>query len=63
VDEIRLSAGARYTAEFTPARRFTRDDETVQLFHCDKFLGPWLPSDTSDAAYGKLTGTPALAPP
>ncbi|MBM4033785.1 MAG: LamG domain-containing protein [Planctomycetes bacterium] len=35
IDEVRLSSVARYNAEFTPARRFTPDAQTVLLLHLD----------------------------
>lgn len=35
IDEVRISLSARYTADFTPHRRFQPDDETLGLYHCD----------------------------
>ncbi len=63
VDEVRLSSTARYTGAFEPARSHSRDAQTLYLFHCDKLLGPFLPSDTPDATYGTVTGKPALSAP
>ncbi len=63
LDEVRLSTGIRYTEAFTPARAFSRDPQTVYLFHCDKAVGPFFPSDSAGNAYGTFTGTPELVAP
>lgn len=60
IDEVRLSRSARYSAAFTPEKRFTRDDEAIYLFHCDQLLGPFLPSDTATSACGLAESSPAL---
>lgn len=36
VDSLRVSAGARYTGEFVPERRFAMDDATRALFNFDR---------------------------
>lgn len=61
IDEVRLSRVARYAADFTPAKRFERDPDTVYLFHCDRLAGPFLPSDSeamepSASVYGSFAG-------
>jgi hypothetical protein len=63
MDEVRVSSTARYAAAFTPERKFTRDDKTVYLFHCDKMLGPFFPSDSAGGSYGTFTGKPELVAP
>ncbi len=35
LDEIRISRVARYREEFTPAKRFESDSDTLALYHCD----------------------------
>lgn len=60
LDEARLSSTARYSAAFTPEKRFARDAATVFLFHCDQLLGPFLPSDTDTLTYGLAGSEPAL---
>jgi hypothetical protein len=62
VDEVRLSTVARYTAEFPPAERFSRDDQTLYLFHCDKEIGPFVPSDSAGNRYATKSGQPAFTP-
>lgn len=63
LDEVRLSASARYSGNFEPARAMTRDAQTVYLFHCDKMLGPFLPSDSAGSSYGTFAGKPVLSRP
>lgn len=60
VDEVRLSCTVRYTAEFSPAARFERDADTRLLLHCDRVLGPFLPSDTETGRSGTLSGKASL---
>ena len=36
VDALRVSAGARYTGDFVPEKRFAMDDATRALFHFDR---------------------------
>ena len=36
VDEIRLSASARYTSKFVPTRIFEIDDSVISLLHLEK---------------------------
>lgn len=60
LDEVRISSTARYMDSFTPEKRYTRDAQTIQLFHCDELLGPYLPSDTDTNVYGITSTQPAL---
>jgi hypothetical protein len=41
VDEVRLSTGVRYSADFPPQLRFEPDADTVLLFHLDQKIGPF----------------------
>jgi hypothetical protein len=42
IDEVRVSAGARYAgASFAPAARFAPDADTLLLLHLDRALGPF----------------------
>jgi hypothetical protein len=36
IDEVRISRGARYAADFRPERTFLRDERTVLLLHFDR---------------------------
>ena len=42
LDELRISDSVRYTATFTPARRFEPDANAVGLYHCDEGSGTTL---------------------
>ncbi|HSQ68383.1 MAG TPA: MXAN_6577-like cysteine-rich protein [Polyangiaceae bacterium] len=39
IDEVRISSTLRYTANFTPSRRFSPDAQTVSLYHFDEGTG------------------------
>jgi hypothetical protein len=39
IDEVRISSVARYSDNFTPARRFEPDDQTIGLWHFDEGNG------------------------
>lgn len=39
IDEVRISATARYTGEFTPQNRFEPDEYTLGLYHFDEASG------------------------
>jgi len=60
LDEVRLSTGARYAGDFTPARRHEPDAETVLLFHLDRLVGHAVPDHGSAKAHGTLTGETTL---
>ncbi len=70
IDEVRVSAGARYTDTFTPARRPVPDGQTRALWHFDDPSGKPLDdsggavaakvlagSFANDACYGELVGS------
>lgn len=52
LDELRLSRVARYTADFTPAKRFAPDVDTLLLMHFDEGTGV----TTSDTSPARRTG-------
>ena len=54
IDEARLSKSVRYTDNFTPARRFESDAETVLLFHLDQTTGPLVLDASSTQTIGHL---------
>ncbi|MBP7951056.1 MAG: metallophosphoesterase [Verrucomicrobiales bacterium] len=58
LDEIRLSTAARYEADFEPQSRFASDAQTLYLFHCDKQLGPFVPSHSASGRYATKSGNP-----
>ena len=62
VDEVRLSTNARYTADFAPATRLQRDDQTLHLFHFDALMGPFLPNDAAGNRYATKVGPVKFAP-
>jgi hypothetical protein len=63
VDEVRISAGARYVGEFTPARRHAPDDETLLLLRLDQGLGPFAPDAGPGARHGVAPNGIRYAPP
>ncbi len=56
IDEVRVTAGARYTDEFSPAARLEVDDETLALFHCDEGSGATVEDASPHARSGQVTG-------
>lgn len=65
IDEVRLSAGARYSGSFTPVRRHAPDEAALLLFHFDRLIGDFLPDQGTARAHARLTGAATLdaAPP
>lgn len=53
IDEVRISNSQRYTAAFTPTRRFATDSTTVGLWHFDEGTG----TTAADSSGNTLTGT------
>ncbi len=60
IDEVRVSSVARYTEEFTPARRFEPDAETHLLLHLDQTFGPWTPDASPRTAHPAHALAPRL---
>ncbi|EMI56027.1 beta-galactosidase [Rhodopirellula sallentina SM41] len=62
IDEVKISEGEVYQANFTPERRPTPTDETVMLLHFDRTLGPFLLDHSSSAIKGSLGVNAELVP-
>ncbi|MEM7784115.1 MAG: LamG-like jellyroll fold domain-containing protein [Planctomycetota bacterium] len=56
VDEVRLSVGARYDADFEPAIRHQRDEKTRLLLHFDQQIGPFVLDDSDSPASAWMLG-------
>jgi hypothetical protein len=53
-DEIHISSVARYTADFTPRTRFTPDEHTLALYHCDEGADTTLVDSSKHARHAKI---------
>lgn len=60
IDEIRISKTARYTAKFTPSRRFEPDADTLLLLHMDGEVGPWTYDASGRGVHATRIGEPEL---
>lgn len=60
IDEVRLSKTARYSAPFTPTRRFEPDADTLLLLHMDGEIGPWELDASGRGAHPRRVGKPTL---
>ena len=56
MDEVRISSVARYDADFTPARRFKPDEDTLALYHFDEGEGDVLKDASGNGHHGKIVG-------
>ena len=56
IDEVRISNVARYTEDFTPAKRFEPDEHTVALYHFDEGAGDILIDSSGNEHHGKIVG-------
>ncbi|WP_298866587.1 LamG-like jellyroll fold domain-containing protein [uncultured Gimesia sp.] len=56
IDEVRISNTARYTKDFTPARRFEADKHTMALYHFDEAQGDVLKDSSGNEHDGKIVG-------
>ncbi len=56
IDEVRISNVARYDQDFTPARRFENDDQTLALYHFDEAKGDVLKDSSGNGHHGKIVG-------
>lgn len=61
IDEVRISRGERYDADFTPQTRLEPDGNTIALFHLDEVERGFV-YDTSRRYKGKLFGDVKLQP-
>jgi Concanavalin A-like lectin/glucanases superfamily len=56
IDEVRFSNVARYAKNFTPAKRFEPDKNTIALYHCDEGSGKTLADASGNNRNGKISG-------
>jgi serine/threonine protein kinase len=56
LEEIRISKVARYNTDFTPAKRFEPDVDTLALYHCDEGQGDVLNDSSGNGHHGKIVG-------
>jgi hypothetical protein len=71
IDEVRISKVARYDKDFTPAKRFEPDADTLALYHFDEGQGDVLKDSSGHGHHGKIVGakwvradgTPSTFPP
>jgi formylglycine-generating enzyme required for sulfatase activity len=68
--EARISRSPRYDKDFTPAKRFETDGDTLALYHCDEGSGDKLIDSSGNGHHGKIVGAkwvkadgPLTAPP
>ncbi|MCC9658090.1 metallophosphoesterase [Rhodopirellula sp. JC737] len=54
IDEVRLTTGATYTVDFTPAKRFEPSEAARLLLHLDRNLGPYVLDHSPVAGKGTL---------
>ena len=52
MDEVRLSSIARYRSNFQPELRFTPDEHTLVLYHCDELSGNKLIDASGNGYHG-----------
>ncbi len=55
-DDVRISRGARYGAEFKPESQLTRDAATLLFFSFDRRVGPLFPGDGSGPVHATARG-------
>src|SRR2546426_422563 len=56
IDEVRISKVARYDKDFTPAKRFEPDADTLALYHFDEGAGDVLNDSSGNKHHGKIVG-------
>src|SRR5207247_1769637 len=54
IDETRISKVARYDKNFTPAKRFESDADTLALYHFDEGQGDVLKDSSGNGHHGKI---------
>ncbi|MDA1054559.1 MAG: hypothetical protein O3C40_29360 [Planctomycetota bacterium] len=54
IDEVRISKVARYSGNFTPASRFTPDDDTMALYHFDEGQGEIVHDASENGHHGLI---------
>lgn len=63
IDEVRLSASALYTKEFTPQRRLVPIGSDLLMLHMDAAQGPYLFDASPNAAHAMLRGKAKIVEP
>jgi hypothetical protein len=71
IHQVRISTVSRYDKDFTPARRFEADAQTLALYHFDEGTGDVLKDSSGNGYHGKIInaklvnadGTPIAALP
>ena len=56
IEQLRISRGVRYTADFSPAERFEVEPDTIALYRFDEGSGDVLRDATEDARHGTIIG-------
>jgi hypothetical protein len=56
LDEVRISRGARYQMNYTPASRLEPDADTLALYHFDEGQGDVLTDSSGHNHHGKIIG-------
>lgn len=56
IDEVRISNVARYSEDFTPAKRFENDEHTLALYHFDEGSGDVLKDSSGNGHHGTIKG-------
>ncbi|WP_417851257.1 LamG-like jellyroll fold domain-containing protein [Thalassoglobus sp.] len=56
IDEVRISGDVRYTEDFTPADRLTKEDQTLALYHFDEGIGNTLEDSSGNGHHGEING-------
>ena len=56
MNEVRISKVARYDKDFTPAKRFEPDKDTLALYHFDEGDGDVLKDSSGNGHHGKIVG-------
>ena len=54
LEQIRISKGARYDKDFTPARLFEKDADTLALYYFDEGTGDVLTDSSGNGHHGKI---------
>jgi hypothetical protein len=62
IDEIRLSKGAIYTDSFIPESFHKITDDTVLMYHADRWIGGRLPDESASKAHASPVGKVSLKP-
>ena len=56
IDELRFSNTVRYDEDFTPAKRYEKDEHTIALYHFDEGQGEILKDSSGNGYDGTIVG-------